>query len=158
MFLMKSILKTLIASALLAGLSSLAFAQAGPNAEAPRHERMAKMHEHMAQRHAQHLAELKSQLKLQADQENAWATFAQSMQPPAQAPARRDPAALEKMSTPERLDQMQAHKAQHDAQMQKHIEATKTFYANLNAEQKKVFDKESARFMRGMGEHSHRHP
>lgn len=62
------------------------------------------------------------------------------------------------MSTPERLDQMQAHKAQHDAQMQKHIEATKTFYASLNAEQKKVFDKETARFMRGMGEHPHRHP
>ncbi len=155
---MKSIRNTFIASALLAGLSSLAFAQAGPNPEAPHPERMAKMHEHMAQRHTQHLAELKSQLKLQADQENAWATFAQSMQAPAQASAAWNSAALEKMSTPERLDQMQAHMTQRNAQMQKHIDATKTFYASLNAEQKKVFDKESARFMRGMGEHSQRRP
>jgi periplasmic protein CpxP/Spy len=156
MFLMKTIRNTLIASALLASLSSLAFAQAGPNPEAPRAERMAKMHEHMAQRHAQHLTELKSRLKLQADQESAWNTFSQAMQTPNHAAARLDRAALEKMSTPERLDQMQAHKAQRDAEMQKHIDATKTFYASLNSEQKKVFDKETSRFMHSMNEHPHR--
>jgi Spy/CpxP family protein refolding chaperone len=156
MFLMKSIRNTLIASALLAGLSSLAFAQADPSPEAPRPERMAKMHEHMTHRHAQHLAELKSQLKLQADQENAWNTFSQAMQTPNHAATRLNRAALEKMSTPERLDQMQAHKAQRDAEMQKHIEVTKNFYAGLNAEQKKIFDKETTRFMHGMSEHPHR--
>ncbi len=153
---MKTIRNTLIASVLLAGLSSLAFAQAGPNPEAPRAERMTKMHEHMAQRHAQHLTELKSRLKLQADQESAWNTFSQAMQTPNHAAARLDRAALEKMSTPERLDQMQAHKAQRDAEMQKHIDATKTFYAILNSEQKKVFDKETSRFMHSMNEHPHR--
>lgn len=155
---MKAIRNTLITSALLAALSSLAFAQTGPNPDAPRAERMAKMHEHMAQRHTQHLAELKSRLKLQANQESAWNTFSQAMQAPDHTGARLERAVLEKMSTPERLDQMQAHKAQRDTEMQKHIDATKTFYASLNAEQKKVFDKETFRFMRGMGEHPHRRP
>jgi hypothetical protein len=45
------------------------------------------------------------------------------------------------MTTPERLDRMQAMKAQRDAHMQQRAEATKAFYATLNAEQKLVFDK-----------------
>ena len=80
------------------------------------------------------------------------------MQPAAQAPARLDRAALEKMSTPERLDQMQAHRAKMDAQMQKHAEATKTFYGVLNAEQKKIFDQQTLQFMQGMRKEFRRHP
>lgn len=152
---MKLIRNTLIAASLLAGLSSLSFAQMGPAAGG---EHMAKMHEHMSQRHTQHLAELKTQLKLQGDQEAAWAAFAQAMQPAAQAPGRLDRAALEKMSTPERLDQMQAHRAKMDAQMQKHAEATKTFYGVLNAEQKKIFDQQTLQFMQGMRKEFRRHP
>ena len=152
---MKLIRNTLIAASLLAGLSSLSFAQMGPAAGG---EHMAKMHEHMSQRHTQHLAELKTQLKLQGDQEAAWAAFAQAMQPAAQAPSRLDRAALEKMSTPERLDQMQAHRAKMDAQMQKHAEATKTFYGVLNAEQKKIFDQQTLQFMQGMRKEFRRHP
>jgi hypothetical protein len=34
--------------------------------------------------------------------------------------------------------------------MQKRMEGTKTFYASLSAEQKQVFDQESARAMKGM--------
>lgn len=153
---MKLIRNTLIAASLLAGLSSLSFAQMGPAAAGGEH--MAKMHEHMSQRHTQHLAELKTQLKLQGDQEAAWAAFAQAMQPATQAPARLDRAALEKMSTPERLDQMQAHRAKMDAQMQKHAEATKTFYGVLNAEQKKIFDQQTLQFMQGMRKEFRRHP
>ena len=149
---MKSIRTTLIATALLAGLSGLAWAQTAPVAktDAPRAERMDKMHARMGERHAKHLAELKGQLKLEAGQESAWATFAQSMQPPAKPMARPDRAAMQKLTTPERIDQMQAHKAQRDAEMQKRADATKTFYATLNAEQKKVFDAETARVMQGM--------
>ena len=152
---MKLIRNTLIAASLLAGLSSLSFAQMGPAAGG---EHMAKMHEHMSQRHTQHLTELKTQLKLQGEQEAAWAAFAQAMQPSAHASARFDRAALEKMSTPERLDQMQAHRAKMDAQMQKHVEATKVFYGVLSAEQKKVFDNETLRFMHGMRKGAPRHP
>jgi membrane peptidoglycan carboxypeptidase len=45
---------------------------------------------------------------------------------------------------------MEAHKAQRDAQMKKHVDATKTFYAALNSTQKKVFDTETARAMSNM--------
>lgn len=150
---MKSIRHTLIACALLASLSGLALAQTVPETktDSPRAQRMEQMHTPMGERHAKHWADLKGKLKLEAGQESAWTTFAQSMQPSGQRMAHPDRATLQKLTTPERIDQMQAHKAVRDADMQKRAEATKTFYAALNAEQKKVFDTETARMMQGMG-------
>ena len=159
---MKSLRTSLITASVLLGLSGLTLAQTTAAPDAPRSERMERMREHMSQRHGQHVSELKSKLKLQAGQEPAWNNFEQAMQMPKEPMARPDRAALEKMTTPERLDQMQAYKAQMDARMQKHAEATKSFYASLTAEQKKVFDSETAHGLRGMGGmggegHHHRH-
>ena len=150
---MKSIHTTLIAATLLAGLSGMAMAQSAPEPQAGGHraERMEQMHAKMGERHAMHLAELKTKLKLEASQDAAWVAYEQSMQMGSHAGAHPDRAALEKMTTPERLDQMEAHKAQRDAQMKKHADATKTFYAALNSNQKKVFDTETARAMSRMG-------
>jgi periplasmic protein CpxP/Spy len=154
---MKSIRTTLIATALMAGLTGLALAQ---NTTAPtdstRVGRMEKMREHKAERHTQHLTELKSKLNLQAAQEPAWNTFTQSMQHPTRM-ARPERATFEQMTTPERLDQMQAMKAQRDAHMQQRAEATKAFYATLNTDQKQVFDKETARMMKGSGMNAMKH-
>lgn len=148
---MKALRTPLITAGLLAALAGSAIAQMGPGgmpgAEGAHGSRIEKMREHMAERHKQHLLELKTKLQLQSGQEAAWKTFAEAMQAPAQAPARADRAALEKLSTPERIDQMQALHAQRDAEMKKRGEATKTFYAALNADQKKTFDAETARFM-----------
>jgi periplasmic protein CpxP/Spy len=154
---MKLLRTTLITTALLVGVSSMSFAQMGPGTAEPGSQHMAKIHERMAQRHTQHLADLKTQLKLDKDQESAWTTFSQSMQTPSTRPAHPDRATLEKLSTPERLDLMQKHRAQMDAQMQKHVEATKAFYAVLSADQKKIFDDQSAKFM-ARGHKEHRHP
>ena len=44
------------------------------------------------------------------------------------------------LTTPQRLDKMQALRAERDAAMAKRIEAVKTFYAALTPEQQKVFD------------------
>jgi hypothetical protein len=71
--------------------------------------------------------------------------------------ARPERATFEQMTTPERLDQMQAMKAQRDAHMQQRAEATKAFYATLNADQKQVFDQETARMMKGSGMHATKH-
>ncbi len=154
---MKSIRTTLIATALMAGLTGLALAQ---NATAPTESspagRMEKMHAHKAVRHTQHLAELKSKLNLQAAQEPAWNSFTQSMQHPARM-VRPERAGFEKMTTPERLDQMQAMKAERDTHMQQRAEATKSFYASLNADQKKVFDQATAHMMKGSGMHAMGH-
>lgn len=158
---MKSIRTTLIATALMTGLTGLALAQnttpAADNAHVGRMEKMREhKKEHQGERHTQHLAELKGKLNLQAAQEPAWNTFTQSMQHPARV-ARPERASLEKMTTPERLDMMQAMKAQRDAHMQQRAEATKAFYAGLSTEQKQVFDKETARMMAGSGMHAMKH-
>ncbi|MDT4860280.1 LTXXQ motif family protein [compost metagenome] len=66
-----------------------------------------------------------------------------------------------KLTTPQRLDKMQALRAERDAQMAKRIDATKSFYAALTPEQQKVFDAQSHRGFRhaglkgerGMGRH-----
>ncbi len=146
---MKSIRTTMIAASLLAGFSGLIMAQNAATAESSHMGHGQKMHTQRAEQHAQHLGDLKSKLNLTADQATAWQSFEQSMQS-RDHHSRPDRAAFEKMTTPERIDQMQAMKAQRDAAMQKHAQATKTFYVQLNAEQKKVFDAQGLAAMGGM--------
>jgi hypothetical protein len=103
---------------------------------------------------AKHLSDLKAKLKLSAEQESSWKTFADAMKPNAKMHENRpDRAELDKLSTPERIDKMKALRSQHmsdmNAAMDKRDEATKTFYATLRPEQKKTFDAEHAR----MGKH-----
>ena len=119
-------------------------------ASAAQRPRMEKMREHAQARRQQHLADLQRQLQLQPQQEAAWSRFAQSMQPPAQAPARPDRTSWEKMTTPERIDRMQTLHAEHDVLMKQRAEATKALYAALSPEQQKTFDAHTARFMAGM--------
>lgn len=154
---MKSIHTALIAASFLAAFSSLSMAQNAAPADTARAANMQKMHSQRAAQHAKHLGELKSKLNLSAGQESAWQTFEQSMQAPDHK-LRPDRAAFEKMTTPERIDQMQAMKTQRDVVMNKRAESVKTFYAQLSAEQQKVFDAQSLsamNSMRGMGSGMH---
>ena len=150
---MKALRTPLITAALLATLAGSAMAQMGPGGmqgpDGHHGPRVEKMREHMAERHQHHLAELKTRLKLQPDQETAWKTFAEAMQAPVRVPARPERAAMEKLTTPERIDQMQVRHAQREAEMKKRGDATKAFYASLSPEQKKTFDGETARHMAG---------
>jgi periplasmic protein CpxP/Spy len=96
---------------------------------------------------AQRLAELKQKLAITPAQEGAWTAWTSAIKPtPHQRP---DRAEFVRMTTPERIDRMRAVRAQRNADMDKRMDATKTFYAGLSAEQKKVFDAEGLRFMRG---------
>lgn len=115
-----------------------------PGAAAGPHERMAH-HDpaKLQQRVAQHLAALKTKLAITPAQEGAWSAFAATMTPPANPPARPDRAAFEKMTTPERIDRMMALRAERNARMDQRTAATKTLYAALNPEQKKLFDQHS---------------
>ena len=150
---MKITHRLLITAGLLSTLAGTTLAQPAPMADGQSPARMEKMRERMAERHNKHLNELKGKLQLQASQDAAWTAFAQAMQPPAKPLQRPDRATLEKLTTPERIDQMMALKAQRDEHMRQRAEATKAFYAALNAEQKKTFDAETARFMnKGMGQ------
>lgn len=106
---------------------------------------------------AKHLDALKAKLKITAAQEGAWAAFAAAMKPPVHTMGQHpDRAELDKLTTPERIDKMHELRKQHmadmTAAMDKRDEATKTFYATLGAEQKKVFDSEYAHMGRSHGD------
>ncbi len=152
---MKSLFKPLLVSVVLATVGLGAMAQgAGGSAPQPggmphhRHMDPAKMQEIMAKRQA----ELKAKLKLTAIQDGAWASYVAAMQPPADMGSRMNPEnrkkmhdEMEKLTTPERIDRMNAMKAQRDADLAKRGAATKTFYAALSPEQQKVFDANAMR-------------
>jgi hypothetical protein len=101
--------------------------------------------ERMHKRQQHRMEKLKQSLKLGADQAASWTAFESAMQMPAMA--HPDHKAMANMATPERLDAMNKMKTERDAQMQKRQDATRTFYASLNPEQKKIFDSETARAM-----------
>lgn len=108
----------------------------------------------MQQRHEQRMAALKQALQLTPAQEGAWSTFAGAMRPP-QMPAKADREAMAKLTTPERIERMKAMRQQRQAEMDRRADATLTFYAALDAEQKKRFDAQTARH--SMGPHGEGH-
>jgi len=132
--------KALLLAGLLAGASHAALAQTPPPPPAAGHAAMGPRDPAKIQaRMVQHQAELKAKLKLSASQEGAWTSFIAAMQPPALMP-RPDHAEMDKLSTPERIDKMRAMRAARDAEVDKRMDATKTFYAALTPEQQKIFD------------------
>jgi periplasmic protein CpxP/Spy len=108
-----------------------------------------KMQQRMVQRHEQHQKELKAALKLTPEQEGAWKQFTEATQLDAKTLPRFDRAAWDQLTTPQRMDKMQALHKQRDERMNKHAEAVKQFYAALNPEQQKVFDAQHQRMHRG---------
>lgn len=107
-----------------------------------------RMHAHMMKHWEKRQAELKAKLHLTQTQEPAWHAFVEGMQVPSQRRGQPiDHEALAKLSTPERLEKMNAMHEVNLATMQAHIkqriEATRTFYNQLSAEQQKVFDAET---------------
>jgi periplasmic protein CpxP/Spy len=105
------------------------------------HGRMdpAKMQEHVAKR----LDALKQKLQLSSGQEAGWIAYVAALKP--NSVQRPDRAEFAKLSTPERIDRMRALRVTRMAELDKRGDATKTFYATLSSDQKKVFDDETAR-------------
>lgn len=174
----KSLHKNLLAASLLAGIGLSAVAQtpAPATVAAPQAQAQAQAHPHrgdparMEQRHARQqqmhqvqaerrLAGLKLKLHISSAQEGAWNAWTNAIKP-TQRP-RMDRAAFASLTTPERLDRMQALRTERNARMDQRAAATKTFYAALSADQQKVFDGESLRFgkrgHRGNGGHPGHH-
>ena len=157
--------KHLLTAGLFAGLAASAFAQAPAPAGQPgrdgqqyahRGERMdpARMQEHrarMEQRMAERMEFFKFKLKITPQQEGAWSAWTAAMKPAANRPQRPDRAEFERMTTPERIDRMRALRAQRQAERDRKMDATKTFYAALNADQKKTFDAASLQMLQHRG-------
>jgi protein CpxP len=112
----------------------------------------AQMKEFMAKRQA----ELKQKLAITPAQESAWTAWTAALQPSATRPERPSREEIAKLTTPQRIEQMRAQRAQRQSLMDKRADATNTFYAALNADQKKVFDAETVRFAGG-GRHGGGH-
>ena len=67
--------------------------------------------------------------------------------PPAVRPTPPDPQEFEKLTTPERIDRLNALRAQHAGLLDKRAEAAKRFYAALTPSQRKVFDPETLKYL-----------
>jgi Spy/CpxP family protein refolding chaperone len=160
----------LAAAALLASLGLAAVAQPqtvpAPQQEGPGMHRMHGERGHgrmdpqrRAERVAKRMADLKQKLAITPAQEGAWTTWTNAMQPSARM-QRPDHAELAQLTTPERIDRMRALRAGRMAEMDRRGEATKNFYAALTAQQKQVFDSETARRLQRRGERMghHHHP
>ena len=112
------------------------------------HHNEGRMHERMTKHWEQHQTELKGKLRLTAAQAPAWDSFLQGMKIPAKplSPS-LDREALGKLTTPERMEKMNAWHDANLATMQNHIkqrtDATRAFYNQLSVEQQKVFDAET---------------
>jgi periplasmic protein CpxP/Spy len=137
---MKSVFKPLLIASLLAAVGFAAVAQ-GREQGGMRHGQGGPAK--LQQMRAKHQDELKAKLMLAPNQESAWASFTAAMQPSvALRAARPDRAAMDKLTTPERIDLMKSLRATRDAQMNQRADASKAFYATLAPAQKQVFDAE----------------
>jgi hypothetical protein len=159
--LMKSVHRHLLAVGLLASIGFAAVAQpqapsapptGGPRATQGEHGRMdpARMEQHrarMQERMAARTNALKQKLQITSGQEGAWTSWTSAMKPVHKQ--RPDRAEFERLSTPERIDRMRAMRAARAVEADKRGDATKSLYAALSPEQKRVFDTESLRFGRG---------
>jgi hypothetical protein len=152
---MRKMVTGLVMAASLAASSASVLAQTPPPASnapaaqgqraATPEQRQARMKEHF-QRAA---AQLHDKLKLNASQEAAWNTYLQAMTPPPRGP-RPDRGQWENMTAVQRMEKHLAMMQEHEAQMSKRLDATKTFYGQLNPDQQKTFDTETARIMKSM--------
>ncbi|MDQ1314888.1 MAG: hypothetical protein QG662_997 [Pseudomonadota bacterium] len=102
-----------------------------------------------------HLAGLKEKLQLSAEQEAAWNAFAGAAQPGQDMDRKAMRGEFEKLSTPERIDRMQAMAEKRHALMAERAETIKAFYAQLTPEQQKVFDAEAMPRDHQGGHHKH---
>jgi protein CpxP len=136
------------AAAGMLGTTALAWAHGAGRGmdDSPRAERMQK-------KMAQHQGRLKEALKLTAEQEEAWKAYSASVQPRQKNAARLDRAEWDTLTTPQRMEKMQALRQEREAQMGQRLEAVKKFYAVLTPEQQKLFDQSHTGKGHRMGRH-----
>jgi len=94
---------------------------------------------------AQDAAELHAALHLTLPQEAAWRDYQTALEPDAVSQARHQSAQMMMagLSTPRRIDLIDANMQADLEQMHRQGEATKAFWTSLTPEQQKVFDRET---------------
>lgn len=153
----------LFTTTLLATATTLALLAGGTAVAQMQHKDVSTQHGQMSQQRSEHRAEhraerqqkLKAALNINPAQEGAWAKYVQAQQRP-QHTSPPDRQAWSQLTTPQRLDQMQARKGERDAHVAQMIEATRGLYAALDLEQQKVFDSQALHAGMGKGGKQHR--
>jgi len=156
-----------IASAIFAAMAIPAMAQNATESDAstaPSTTASAPMHRHPASkqewqaRMEQHWQRMKAALKITSSQEAAWNTYVSAMKPQPRTSPPMDRKAFASMTTPQRIDAIQAMRSQHQADADRRDQAIKTFYAALAPEQQKTFDTRTLKmFGRPHGGHDRPH-
>lgn len=105
-----------------------------PQAQAERQQRFQK-------RLADQQSRLKDSLQLRPEQESAWKDFVSKTQPAARTAGERpNREQWAQLNTPQRLDRLDALKAERDAQLKQRNDAIRGFYGQLTPSQQKAFD------------------
>jgi Spy/CpxP family protein refolding chaperone len=131
--------KMILAGVAIAALSASAYARGG-DCDYERRGHMMRMDpERMEKMHERHLERLHDKLKLTAAQETAWKKFA-AHEPLRGKADRPDPAEMEKLNAPQRMEKGIEHMRAMEKNMTEHLAALKQFYAVLTPEQQKAFD------------------
>jgi protein CpxP len=94
----------------------------------------------------QQLSQLHDALRLNPAQEPAWRAYAAALAPDPSMEARRRSAAdmMPKLTTPRRIDLINAEMSEDMAAMRRQGEAVKAFYAQLSPQQQSTFDRITA--------------
>lgn len=137
---MKTLRTSLLIALTVLGMSAARAQESAPAAAPHSGPERAQMRAKMGEMHAKHQARLHDLLKLTAQQEAAWSTYQAAIKPVAGEHRRPDRAAIAKMTAPERLSQMLEQSKQRQAHLEAHLAALTSFYGQLSAEQKTVFD------------------
>ncbi|BBA35817.1 uncharacterized protein sS8_3885 [Methylocaldum marinum] len=144
---MKSYPKALLISlALLAPVAAMAESgEAKPEAGAYSQGNGGSRAERRERFMAERMAELRQDLKLTAEQEANWNTWTAKMKEikETKKQSRPDREAMKNLSAPDRLEKMIALQKAKTAYLEEALAATKTFYATLTPEQRKVFDEKT---------------
>jgi Spy/CpxP family protein refolding chaperone len=122
-------------------------------------ERKEHMQEKMGEMFAKRQAKLHDALKLNAQQESAWASYQAAIKPAAMTGPRPERGAFAKLPAPERMAKMLDFSKQRQAKMEAHLTALTAFYGQLTPEQKATFDDRSMGGKHGghRGGWGHRH-
>lgn len=160
-----------LAGSLALSLASIASAQnapppppqGGPGAEA-HHWDPARMRAHMEERRQHRQQLMHDALGIRPDQEAAWQAFVAARKRPEgeRGPGMRHrdgagPGQQEDLTTPQRLDRLQARMAERQQHIAQRIDAVRRFYAALDPRQQKSFDALSHMERGGMGGFGHHH-
>jgi periplasmic protein CpxP/Spy len=150
-------LKKLAIAGLMVLVSGTALADHGPSCGGKGKFDKANWQEHKLEHFEKEQARLHTVLQLTAVQENAWNNYQGQIKPKDKG-EHPDFAELSKLNTVQRLDKLEAWDKERDAHQAERSRAIRTFYAQLNDSQKKVFDENAFPHPHHDHEHGHGEP